>query len=241
MRIFAIGDLHLSHAKPKPMSVFGEQWREHERKIAENWGALAGPDDLLIVAGDISWAMRLDEARPDLEYIARLPGRKIIIKGNHDYWWSSKKRVKEMAGPSIEVLQADSVVMDGVAIVGTRGWQCPGSESSADMMVEGAGQGYTEEDRKIYEREVGRLKLALDSLSGKQYERLIVVLHYPPVNSRHEPSGFTELIEAHGAEACIYGHLHGEAIKTAFNETQNGTRYQLVSADSVDFTPLQIF
>ena len=125
------------------MWIFGEHWREHERKIAENWRALARPEDLLIIAGDISWAMRLEEARPDLEYIAGLPGRKIIIKGNHDYWWSSKKKVKEIAGPTIEVLQADSVVIDGVAIAGTRGWQCPGSESSADMMAEAGARGYT--------------------------------------------------------------------------------------------------
>jgi uncharacterized protein len=222
------------------MSIFGENWRDHDRKIAENWQAIARPDDLLLIVGDISWAMRLEEARPDLEYIARLPGRKLMIKGNHDYWWSSKKKVSKMAGETIDLLQADSILIGKIAIAGTRGWQCPGAQSSADMMDERKERGYTEEDRKIYEREVGRLKLALESLRGKSFEHLIVMLHYPPVNSMHEPSGFTALIDAYPVDVCVYGHLHGESMKNAFNSTLNRTRYQLVSADNVDFTPLQI-
>lgn len=241
MRIFAIGDLHLSHARPKPMSIFGEHWRDHAEKIALNWGAIARPEDLLLLVGDLSWAMRLDEARPDLDYIARLPGRKIILKGNHDYWWSSKAKVRQLCDASIDILQADSIIIEDVAIAGTRGWQCPGNMSSADMMAEGERKGYREEDRKIYEREVGRLKIALESLRGKAYRHLIVALHYPPVNERYEPSGFTELIDQYGAAVCVYGHLHGESIRSAFNAQRNATRYQLVSADSVDFTPLQIF
>ncbi|MEW6735985.1 MAG: metallophosphoesterase [Acidobacteriota bacterium] len=240
MRVFAIGDLHLSHARPKPMSVFGEHWRDHDAKIANNWHAMAQPDDVLIITGDISWAIRLEDAKPDLDYIKQLPGHKVILKGNHDYWWSSKTKVRQLAAPSIEVLQADSVVIGEVAIVATRGWQCPGTQSAADIMVEGVRSSYTEEDFKIYQREVGRLRLAFASLHGKSYKHLICALHYPPVNAQHEPSDFTALIEQYPVDICVYGHLHSDAIRTAFNGIRNGIRYQLVSADSIDFTPLQI-
>src|ERR1051326_5973032 len=118
MRIFAIGDLHLSHARPKPMSVFGEHWRDHELKIAANWRAQARGDDLLLVVGDISWALRLDEAKPDLDYLAALPGRKVILKGNHDYWWSSRKKIRQVADASLEFLQGESLIVDDIAIVG---------------------------------------------------------------------------------------------------------------------------
>jgi uncharacterized protein len=194
-----------------------------------------------LIVGDISWAMRLSEAKPDLDYIAALPGRKIILKGNHDYWWASKAKVRQMADSSIDILQADSIVIDEVAIIGTRGWQCPGKQSADDMMSETRGRTYTEEDLKIYQREVARLKLAFESLRGKSYRNLIVALHYPPVNSQYEPSGFTDLIDAHNVDVCVYGHLHGEAIKTAFNSTRNGTHYRLVSADSINFVPQQIW
>lgn len=241
MRIFAIGDLHLSFAQPKPMSIFGEHWRDHAEQIANNWQALAQPEDTLLIVGDISWAMRLTEAKPDLDYIAALTGRKIILKGNHDYWWASKAKVRQVADSSIDILQADSIIIDDIAIVGTRGWQCPGNQSADDMMSTTGGRAYSEEDRKIYQREVARLKLAFDSLQGKSYQHLIVALHYPPVNAQYEPSGFTELIDAYNVDVCVYGHLHGEAIKTAFNGPRNNTHYHLVSADSVDFIPRQIW
>lgn len=237
MRIFAIGDLHLSHARAKPMSIFGEHWRDHAEKFALRWQAIARPDDLLLVVGDISWAMRLEEAQADLDFIGRLPGRKILLKGNHDFWWASKSKVKKALPPAMEILQADTIIHNDVAIAGTRGWQCPGHQSAADMMTEGQVQGYSDEDEKVYLREVGRLKLALESLKGKSYSHLIVALHYPPMNMEQEVSGFTELIDSYQANICVYGHLHGESIKTAFNGVRKQTQYHLVSADSVDFTP----
>ncbi len=249
MRVFALGDPHLSHAKPKPMHVFGENWRNHADKIAEAWKSLsdpAEPNDILILAGDLSWAMRLEEAQPDLGWIASLHGRKIIIRGNHDYWWHSVAKVRAAAGPTVEPLQASCVVWERVAFVGTRGWQCPGTESSLDMMERiekgGTGPGYTEQDRKIYEREVGRLRLGLEQARKRaaEFDRLVVILHYPPMNGRHEPSGFTELLDEYGADWCVYGHLHGAAIAGAFNGSRGKTRYQLVSADSIDFTPFRL-
>ncbi len=241
MRIFAIGDLHLSHAKPKPMWIFGEHWRDHEKKVAENWSNIAQKDDILLIVGDISWAMRLEEARADLDYLAALAGQKIILRGNHDYWWPSKSKLESVLDPSIKFLQASSLIIDNIAIVGTRGWQCPGQIPSADMMTEGKEFSYTETDYKIYQREVARLKQAFESLKGKKYQHLIVALHYPPMNAQHELSGFTELIDKYSAKTCVYGHLHGEAIKLAFNGNRNQTHYQLVSADSVNFMPKQIF
>lgn len=261
MRIFALGDPHLSLARPKPMHIFGEQWRNHVHKMAEAWEALASPDetedDILILAGDLSWALKPEDAQPDLAWIAALRGRKLIIRGNHDYWWHSVKKVRAMAGPTVEPLQASCVIINRIAFVGTRGWQCPGTESSLDLMERIESQksevgsqksehqaiGYTEQDLKIYEREVGRLRIGLEQAHQRaaDFDHLIVILHYPPMNNRREPSGFTQLLETYQADWCVYGHLHGEAIASAFNGQIGPTRYQLVSADSVGFTPFQLF
>lgn len=230
MRLFAIGDLHLEGGTGKTMDRFGENWREHDRKIFECWDRIGSDQDILIIAGDTSWAMRLDQAMSDLDRVGSMKGRKVIIKGNHDYWWESRGKLLRVLDHSIRILQADFVIIDDIAFVGTRGWICPNDAY------------FKEEDRKIYEREVGRLKLAFESLrrSGEHYDHLVVVLHYPPVNSSHEPSGFTELIDQSGADVCVYGHLHGEAIKNALTGSREKTRYYLVSADSVDFCPAEI-
>ena len=230
MRIFAIGDMHLAGGTGKTMDRFGDHWRDHDRKIFESWEQLAQDDDLLLIAGDTSWAMRLNEAIPDLERIGRMRGRKLMLKGNHDYWWDSLAKMRRAVDPSIEFLQGSSAIINRVAIAGTRGWLCPN-----DPFFGG-------QDHKIYEREVGRLRAALYSLNGKEseYDRLLVALHYPPTNDRHEPSGFTELIDEFRADACVYGHLHGEAIQTALVGSRGRTTYYLVSADAVAFTPLEI-
>jgi predicted phosphohydrolase len=230
MRVFAIGDLHLEGGSGKTMEMFGENWRDHDRKIFESWSGIGREDDLLLLVGDMSWAIRLEDAMPDLERIGRMKGRKVMVKGNHDYWWQTVKKMKRVLPDSIQVLQASSVIINRVAVAGTRGWTCPDDTY------------FEEGDRKIYEREVGRLRLALESLAGREgeFDRLIVALHYPPTNDKHDPSGFTGLIEEHGADACVYGHLHGEAIKTGLKGRIGKTRYYLVSADSIDFTPEEI-
>ncbi|MEW6209668.1 MAG: metallophosphoesterase [Acidobacteriota bacterium] len=230
MRVFAIGDLHLESGTGKRMDIFGEQWRDHERKIFEAWERAGREDDLLLLAGDISWAMRLEEALPDLERIGRMKGRKVMIKGNHDYWWASLAKMKRALSPSIEILQASSVIINRVAVAGTRGWVCPNDSC------------FEEQDEKIYLREVERLRLALHSLRGREadYDHLIVALHYPPVNQKHEPSGFTELIDRYEADVCVYGHLHGEDIPKALTGLRRSTQYYLVSADSINFSPAEI-
>lgn len=230
MRIFAIGDMHLAGGTDKTMDRFGDHWRDHDRKIFGAWEHLAQDDDLLLIAGDTSWAMRLNDALADLNRIGAMRGRKLMLKGNHDYWWESLAKMRRVVDPSIDFLQASSVIINRVALAGTRGWMCPNDSFFEDT------------DRRIYEREVGRLRAALASLKGKtdDYDHLIIALHYPPTNDRHEPSGFTELIDQHQADFCVYGHLHGEAIKTALVGLRQRTRYHLVSADAIAFTPLEI-
>jgi uncharacterized protein len=230
MRLFAIGDMHLAGGTDKTMDRFGDHWRGHDRKIFDSWARLAQDDDLFLIVGDTSWAMRLDQALPDLNRIGAMRGRKLMLKGNHDYWWESLTKMRRVVDPSIDFLQASSVIINRIAIAGTRGWTCPN-----DSFFEA-------QDQKIYEREVGRLGAALQSLKGRagEYDRLVVALHYPPTNDRHEMSGFTELIDEFEADACIYGHLHGEATRTALRGLRYKTVYYLVSADAIDFTPVEV-
>jgi len=255
MRLFAIGDVHLPGGpRDKSMDRFGDVWTDHVTQVKSNWDRMASDDDVLMIVGDLSWAMTMDEARVDLQWIAALRGRKVVIRGNHDFWWSGIGKVRAAfgalgigAGP-VTALQHDHVVIDRIAIVGTRGWQCPGSMGSADVMVE-SGDGdagsssYTAQDEKIYLREVGRLRLGLEGLerSGDEYDTLVVALHYPPMNPAHEASGFTELLDEFGADFCVHGHLHGaEAIATAFEGVRGATTYHCVSADAVRQRPRRI-
>ncbi len=209
------------------MHVFGEHWRNHDEKIRDHWNALARDDDLLLIAGDISWAMTLQEARADLEFLAGLRGRKLLLRGNHDYWWGSIARLRAAAPPSLDFLQNDARIYDGIAICGTRGWLLPSDAHASD------------DDRRVFEREVGRLQLSLGSLRGQQYSALIVMTHYPPLHRLAEPTPMSERIEAAGAAVCVYGHLHGRDIAGAAEGRRAGVDYKLVSADAVDFTPWQ--
>jgi hypothetical protein len=184
----------------------------------------------LLVCGDTSWAMRLDEAAGDLARVGRMKGTKVMLKGNHDYWWETQAKMSRVLDPSIRPLNGASIVVERVAVAATRGWVCPNDSHFEDH------------DSKIYARELGRLRAALASLEGRRHEfdTLIVALHYSPVNNLHEPSGFTELIDQYHADACVYGHLHGEDIKSALTGRLGATTYYLVSADAVNFAPAQV-
>jgi len=229
VNIYAIGDLHLSFANPKPMDVFGTNWAHHPEKIRANWEQVVTADDLVLVPGDISWAMTLDEAKLDLDYVAQLPGRKLMIRGNHDYWWSTVSKVRKALHPSIEVLQNDSIKIGELAIAAARGWDCPGSFR------------YTEHDQQIYEREIGRLKLSLDHAMKQGAEKLWVMLHYPPTNEKHQGSGFLDVLHQYPVEKVVYGHLHGEeGHRTAFEGVHDGIEYHLVSCDYLQFAPLKL-
>lgn len=230
MKVFAIGDLHLAGGTGKTMDRFGEHWRNHDQKIFEAWKRTVSDDDLVLVVGDTSWAMRLEDALPDLERIGNAPGLKILVKGNHDYWWQTRSKMSRALHPSIKILQADSMIVNRVALAGTRGWVCPNDSH------------FEESDSKIYNRELERLRAALGSLRGRQseFDALVVALHYPPCNAGHEPSGFIELIDEYRADVCVYGHLHGDDIRTALTGSHGNTAYYLVSADAVDFAPAEI-
>jgi len=224
MRLFAIGDLHLSHSSDKPMHVFGPNWENHAQRIRQTWCERVRPGDAVLIPGDISWAMQLSEAGPDLEYIGSLPGLKVIMRGNHDYWWNSLAKVRSALPEGVYALQNDIVELEGAVIAGSRGWMCPGSAG-----FDG------EHDQKIYDREVMRLELSLSR--APKGARIIGMLHYPPFNEKRQPSGFTELFEKYGAETVVYGHLHGRSCRNAFEGVRNGVEYLLCSADYLDFTP----
>ena len=227
MGIFALGDLHLSHASSKPMDVFGPNWAGHEQRIQAAWTAMVTPQDIVLVPGDISWAMHMAEAAPDLAFIASLPGRKVLLRGNHDYWWSSLSKVRSLLQPDMFALQNDCICLDGWAIVGTRGWVCPGSALFDPSR-----------DQKLYDRECIRLELSLQGAPPNVPK--ICMLHYPPFNEKRQPSGFTELLEAHGVRYVVYGHLHGRSCKNAFEGERNGIQYHLCSADHLGFAPKRI-
>jgi uncharacterized protein len=230
MRIFAIGDMHLEGGTGKTMDVFGDHWRNHDEKIFTAWDSIGRDEDLLLVVGDSSWAMRLEEAKSDLDRIGAMKGTKILLKGNHDYWWESAKKLTQALHPSIKIVQGNSIIINRVAIAGTRGWVCPNDTY------------FEPHDQKIYEREVGRLKAAIESLQKQrsEFDFLIVALHYPPTNQAHDLSGFRTLIDEYAADVCVYGHLHGEAINTGVTGLHGKTIYYLVSADAVNFTPAEI-
>jgi uncharacterized protein len=224
MRLLAIADPHLGSVVAKPMTIFGGNWAGHPEAFFERWRETAQDDDCVLIAGDISWALKLEEAMPDLEMIAALPGEKIILRGNHDYWWPSISKLRAALPARMHALQNDSIVIGRTAIAGTRGWTCPGGED------------FTADDEKIYVREIERLRLALKSLEGKVYDRLVIALHFPPTNGGFEPNGFTELIEQAQPDAVVFGHLHG-ANPTRVLRHWRGIPMYFVAADAVRFVP----
>lgn len=221
MRVFAIADPHLSRAHPKPMTIFGPGWQGHPEAFFRGWREVVGPSDLVIVAGDISWAMRLSEALPDLLDLGALPGKKVLLKGNHDYWWPSISRLRAVLPEGMYALQNDALVLEGVAVAGTRGWQYPPE---------------TLEDERILAREVERLKLSLKSLEGKPHRHLVVAFHFPPFGPSGEASPFLELAAGAHPQAIVYGHLHG-ADPAKLPQSYQGIPLHLVAADALRFRP----
>ena len=229
MAIFALGDLHLSNHRHKPMDIFGEKWENHPRKISSAWNRIVNASDLVIVAGDISWAMHLEEAAPDLAWLAALPGQKLILRGNHDYWWKAISKVRQALPAGMHALQNDSYTWNGWSICGTRGWLCPGEEGFDPV-----------EDGKIYRREAGRLKLSLQSAIRDGCRQIVTALHFPPFNRYQEPSLFTEMMEQAGVAKCVFGHIHGPGWENVFSGTLRGIEYYFVAADAAGFSPVRI-
>ena len=236
MSLFAISDLHLGLGVSKPMSVFGARWSDHVRLLGENWLAAVGPDDTVLIPGDISWGMSLDEALPDLQYLDQLPGKKILSRGNHDYWWSSIRKIEHYCADhdlqTLSFLRNNSnMVSPEVMVCGTRGWLLPDDPE------------FGPHDEKIHLRELGRLKLSLDDASRqrKTGQKLVVCLHYPPFGRNGRESGYTELMSRYAVDACIFGHIHGVDPHTELSLPSIRIRYALVAADYLDFSPLCIF
>ena len=228
MKIFAVSDLHLLGSMDKPMVKFGDHWTDHWNRIRNDWSEKVGCDDVVLIPGDISWAMKFDDAVPDLNEIGELPGYKVILKGNHDYWWGSLTHLRSILPKNFYALQNDCVVIDKLAICGSRGWLVPGSKTTAD-------------DRKIYEREALRLKLSIDAMNRRAADCYrIGIMHFPPYAEGKTPSAFTELFAAHNITKVVYGHLHGTSAQRPSNIEISGTTYINASCDMLDFKLIQI-
>ena len=231
MRIFAIGDLHLPGGQDKPMDVFGPGWENHAAKIERAWRERVGPDDLVLMPGDLSWAMTLEEAADDLAFLGRLPGHVVMIRGNHDYWWSGIGKVRRALPPNVTALQNDHFPLgERGAICGTRGWILPGTAGFNE-----------EEDTRIVLRELERLRLSLESARKAGRHPSIVMLHHPPIAAGQRSTGFSQLMEEYGVALCVYGHLHGTAAHEKALQGRIGSiTYVLVSCDAIGFAPLPL-
>lgn len=230
MKIYAIGDLHLSGEPPqKPMDIFDACWHNHWQKIKTDWQSKITPDDLVLVCGDISWGMNLKAALPDLLEIADLPGKKVFIRGNHDYWWASVTKMRAALDENCYFLHNNFYAFDDMAICGSRGWTTPNIE------------GFTEQDGKTFMREIERTHRSLDMAVEAGYKKIILAMHYPELYIDEIPTGFSNLCDEYHVLHALYGHLHGyESFKVGFHGKKNDTSYHLVSADFLDFKLKQI-
>lgn len=221
MAVWAISDLHLP-AHQKPMDIFGSHWQNHFERIREDWLERVSGEDVVLLPGDLSWAMHLEEAQEDLSRIGALPGRKILLRGNHDYWWSSIGRVRRALPEGCYAIQNDCLFMDGLLFAGSRGWQIP-AEPEGDS-----------DDARIYRRERQRLEMSLASARARSADApLIALMHYPPRTEAVE--GFSDILKRYGAATVVYGHLHGAGLAGALRGEVDGITYHQVSCDGLGF------
>lgn len=228
MGLFAIGDLHLSGFKPKPMDIFGENWHMHQKKIEENWCKIVSDDDTILIPGDISWGLNLCEAKCDLDFLAQLPGKKILLKGNHDYWWGSVSRLNSMY-EKMYFIQNDFVEYNGKAVCGSRGWMLPNEQK------------FDAKDMKTYKRELIRCRLSLERAAKNKYEEIIFMMHFPPAMFGSKENAFVDILKEYPVKTVVYGHLHGmENFEMGIKGIHDGIEYHLVSSDYLDFCPKKI-
>jgi len=231
MAIYGISDLHLALGMDKPMDIFGDNWENHEKKIEENWINKIKEEDLVLLPGDFSWAMYIEEAKKDFEFLNRLPGTKLLLKGNHDYWWTTltkmKKFLEENNFKNIDFIYNNSYLWEDKIIVGTRGWS--EQEDNAE---------------KIIRRENLRLEMSLkDGIEkyGKDKE-IIVCMHYPPFNGFEELNmNFIKTMKKYNVKKCLYGHIHGAAHKDAIQGIIEGIDVKMISSDYTDFDLVKIY
>ena len=233
MAIYTIGDLHLSFNNPKPMNIFGDNWENHEEKIKKDWISKVKEEDTVIHPGDFSWAMHLKDTYKDFEYLCSLPGQKIMLKGNHEYWWTTitniKKFLKDNNFQNIDFVQTNSIEVEDKIICGTRGW----SLNHLD----------TENSKKVLAREELRLELSIKDAISKNVDgskEIIVFIHYPPIIKQNLDTGFMRILKKYDIKSCYYAHLHGKSIEEAVEGKINGIEFKLVSADGLDFKLLKI-
>lgn len=235
MAIYTIGDLHLSFNEDKPMDIFGENWKGHEEKIKNDWKKKVKENDLVVIPGDFSWSTYLKDTYKDFSYLNLLPGKKVLLKGNHDYWWttltSMRKFLKENNFETIDFVYNTAYEFEDYIIAGTRGW----------------GQNEEGEEQKLLKREAARLELSLEmaiKLNENKEKEIIVFLHYPPIIKSNlidnEMSDFVKIMKKYNIKRCYYGHLHSASIKEAVEGKYYGINFKLVSADSLDFKLLKI-
>lgn len=223
MRIYAISDLHLSVNNPKPMDIFGPTWEGYLDKIFADWKAKVSDDDIVLLAGDFSWAMKLEETKADFDMLKDLPGKKIIIRGNHDYWWKSISAVRNVLPLGFYAIQNDALKFGNYIICGTRLWNLPDVNKSLSA-----------EDDKIYKRELIRLEMTLQNAQKMKTgnEKIICMVHYPPYTFKEEDNEVTLLMEKYGVYKVVYGHIHAMC-KQNLVLNKNGITYYLTSCDIV--------
>lgn len=251
MSIWAIADLHLAFSVPsKTMELFGPAWKDWTQKIEANWRRLIKPEDLVLIPGDISWAMRPEEALIDLTWIDALPGTKVILRGNHDYWWGSNAKMAKLMPPSIHFIQNTVFLWNDIAIGGTRLWDTPEYNFAPFTIVQPNPKEKTkefkdpkaaqEEEEKIFIRELERLKLSLSQLPQEANVKIAMV-HYPPIGADLTASRASKILEDYHIDICVFGHLHSiRAHSLPFGKSR-GVNYLLTSCDYLDFTPVKIY
>ncbi len=227
MSLFAIADPHLSFSTSKPMDVF-PGWTDYTVRLEKNWRALVGPEDTVVIAGDISWGMDLREAAADFAFIDRLPGQKILLKGNHDYWWTTRRKMddflREQGLSTLHILHNDAYAVGNMAVCGSRGWFFDAEDTA---------------DKKVLLREAGRLRTSIQAAKKLRLEP-VAFLHYPPVNGGRVCEEIFSVLREEGIRRCYYGHLHGPGIRYAFQGEWDGIRLKLISCDALAFCPLLI-
>lgn len=230
MALYAIADLHLPLGIDKPMDIFGKAWENYVERLEDNWQSNIKDTDIVVLPGDFSWATYLEQSTKDFEFLHKLNGRKILSKGNHDYWWTTMNKMREFTAKNgfddIDFLQNNSFVYEGIGICGTRGWIHP------------AWDNFGGEDRKIFDREVLRLELSLKHAGD--LSEIYVFTHYPPMSTALEGNAFTDMMKQYPVTKCIYGHLHSASHRNAVNGVVDGIEYKLVSGDYVGFNPVKI-
>lgn len=249
MNIWALADLHLSFGTlNKSMEVFGPQWKGWTDRIYETCSSLIQKSDLLLIAGDISWASTVQEVQPDLKWIDSLPGTKVILKGNHDYWWPSKSKLSQILPPSIHFIQHDTFLWNDVAIGGSRLWDTPEYQFHSIINLQGpltppldptSLKQQQDNDEAIFQRELARLKMSLESMP-KGASIKIAMTHYPPIGLDLKPSRASLLMDNYNIDYCVFGHLHNLNTREKLFGKQNKTTYVLTSCDYLDFSPIKI-